>query len=295
MSSKNAVTLLLCGLILTVETLFVFGCGEKQNFRVKSDYDLATELMEQKQFDSAIFIMQGRINRNPKDQRARLLLAASYAGRAGIHLNQFFDVAKELEQFQANQKLERPNQTSMVIDKLKTRTRDRNQLLALQYLKDLNQILIQVDHFLSLFDVIPKIESQNAEQDIRMAVSLLVQEPELNRGALIYRALLKVTLLKHEIQNNQRFSSLFRIESCQLDLNEIDADMRDLRDQFKSIVQDFIRGRHSSIEASVRWAVLEKEINSIFLDLSNNSKQFKSDHVNLGLRLIAYNLGKKCQ
>ena len=280
--------------ILVPMTFLVAACTDKPSSATKSDYSLATELMEQGQFNSAIFIMQGKLDKQPHDQTARLLLASAYAGRANVHLNQFFDVARELDRFELDQSTEKVSSMTVVLDRLILRSQEKSLKEALEFIKELNKVLTRVDHFLSLFDMIPKVSSDSARNDLLLAIDILSKEPNLSGGALIYRALLRLTYLKSEIESNDHLSFLGIDESCRIDPQDLRSRLSEIRLHLEWVVQDFTRGRHKPIQAEVKWQVLKSQLDQMFESVSSTSQLLSAGDLNVGMKSVLQGMGNVC-
>lgn len=243
-------------LLLALSFLSFGGCIPKTDKIERSDYSTATQMMEEGQYSSAIHIMEGRLKHAPFDQKARLLLAAAYAGRAGVHITDFFDFAQELDKVTKLSQKYGPESSLGVIQNLKSRTQNRDQKNALELLEGIYNALFQLNNFLRAFELVPSLKNAASVQDLNAAIHILDGDSKLTGGSALYRGLLRVVLLKHDTFSANLFKSL---GECQINTQAVEQDLRYIQHQTIRILSDLYIGSGSE----AKKAQTQKQLNSI--------------------------------
>ncbi len=253
--------LFLFPVMLVAGALSLASCSKNHvQASAETDYDYAVRLLDHGQYSAAIEVMEGHISTAPDDGRARLLLASAYAGRAGVQLTDFFDLAKEL--------MRASKSDPHGLDGLKKTD-------AMEFLDRLYKALHRLENFLRAFNLVPDVRSDRQVQDLRTAVQILNEDQgsNLSRGAILYRGLLKIVLLKHSLRHE---SPLDLTRNCKLPVAATAQRIHRLYDDVRSVFDDVAEGTaqpRTRRQIHQAAADLEKSFARVLDALEN----FKSD------------------
>lgn len=284
---------------ITLITLSLLAGGllscERRSTSPKSEYDHAVHLLDTGQYNSAIFIMQERLNKDPEDERARQLLAAGYAGRAGIFLRDFVNfVEVVIDSFRASEAyLE--NRALQLTERFLNKTSDPGIQDFLQTFSSLLKALYRLEEILGAFDRVPKIESLTAANDLKKAVQILDGSKsndsriQLSQENLLYRALLRITVLKYDLRNSY---DLAHPTECHIQPEKLMQDTSSVRREVIFILQDLAESAQSDSSKSKILKIAE-DINEKFTSLFQNLKIGPEDRP-LNLTDLLLEFGRSC-
>ena len=157
------------------------GCANKREAeKSRSDVDRATFLIDQGQYSEAIFSLSEKLKAEPEHQKARLLLASAYAGRAGLKFLDFKLFASQVTSWNGH---DDPKLFS-----------SKNKIL-----QSVAQTIWQIQRFSQAFETVPAPSSKTGIGDIRKALAILDESGRLSDGPSLYRALLRVVVFKYDI------------------------------------------------------------------------------------------------
>lgn len=256
-----------------------------------SDYELATQYMSDQQYSSAIVLLEGRLRQFPSDQQAKFLMAAAYAGRAGILISQFIDVGSELNRLLNPGRSRQPIPVS-IYKQLRNRTTQAEQIKVLENLDQIHSILLETENFLQFFDRLPKLSTPQSVEDVEAALLILNQIEDLEKGRLIYRGLIKLILLKYMLNHMKWLPALVSADFCHINHQQMNKDIQFLQINLQDILLDLVIGREAPDESMRKTQEIKQFIQNTFdpiadfIVLHNSSSQILNE--------IAKQVGQVC-
>lgn len=173
-------------------------------------YD-GNELIDNHRYDDAIRLFSSRITQNSNDTESRVLLASTYAARNGISLAKFVGVARVISNAPAANKS-----------------------------AGISGMLAQLNMVFSSLAALPDLESPSAHFDILTAVVVMPDKPGASYGYYLYRALLRLVLLKDDLRYRHK------LNPKQIDCTVSDASLQrwleGLGAKFSLILDDVAKG-----------------------------------------------------
>lgn len=199
-------------------------------------------LIDQQLFDEAIFTLARDLQIFPNNPRARILLASAYAARNGIVLVRFTAIAKNL---------------SVLANAAPPAGEGGPTPLEL---------------IMAAFQQIPVLTTPQALDDINQAVAVL-DGPGIQRGALLFRAILKIVIFKFNYLNG----NLIRPETgCKIDPREYQQWMMGLEAQLQSAVSDVQQGMADpKIKAQIEG--FKVDINKTMTGMASSVDDYSDD------------------
>lgn len=135
------------------------------------------DLIDNHRYEDAIQLYSGRIRKNPEDAESRVLLASTYAARNGIVLSRFIGVAQVI--------MAGPSQKQQ---------------------SGLSAMLAQMNIALKAIVVLPDLSGPAAVADLRAAVEVMTDSPGASYGYYLYRAILRLVILKDDLRHQNVLS-----------------------------------------------------------------------------------------
>ena len=204
--------------LIAFALLMMAGCANKrESEKSRSEIDRAASLIDQAQYSEAIYVLNTAVKKTPGDQRARLLLASAYSARAGLR---FLDFRKFAAQVQSWSSSDEP-----------TLFTTRNRVL-----QSVVRIIWQVQRFSQAFETVPAPSSVGGYDDLRSALAVLEEAGELTGGASLYRALVRVVIFKHDI--NERYG-IVPINGCGVDLPKLIRWFTEVGEELERMMTDY--------------------------------------------------------
>jgi hypothetical protein len=213
-------------LLLTILGALAVACTDDK--KSASAYDEANELMDRGAYSQSIAFLEPELERAPGDQQLRVLLAASYAGRAGITMQGYIDLAQEIVRTARSTEDFLAGRQGQGILSLKDRASDPNKKRALQFVESIYKASIRLNNFLYAFESIPVPNTVAGERDLRSAIEILDGDQRLQGGRALYRGLLRLSQLKLDVRTRYNFDYM----------SDCDINMRFLRGQFVGLKED---------------------------------------------------------
>lgn len=211
-------------------------CTSKTSKQQISDYEVAMELLAQGRNDEAIQLMDERLSNNPRDMRARRLLANAYAARAGIYLADFTDFARLL--------IETSNEVDALLDRqggllsqLKGRGDDQSRIV--MAFARIMRATLRIDGLMRSFEFLPVPHTPEQWRDLQAAITVLDGEPRYRGGPALYRALLRISFFKYDLHDRYDFSHL---RKCSMNVRKLARQVDDIRVDVSRILRDISFG-----------------------------------------------------
>ena len=147
------------------------GCNGSKPAEDVTSNDRALSLIDQKNYNDAIVLLNKRLETNPQDNEARLLLASALAGKNGIIMTRFIQLAKTL----IGKGQSRPLEGS-------------SKWQALEW---------QIKFARSAFEGIPELNS-HSYSELHYALQVL-RDGVSSPGSYLFRAILRLGVFKYEV------------------------------------------------------------------------------------------------
>lgn len=268
--------------------LLVCACGlvacSGNDRQALSYYDQANQHIENRNFDSAIALMNDQIRKNPYDKKARVILASAYAARAGISINSYVDLVQSLIDSEKN-----TDHTVKALSQLRAQAHSNEERDLIDVLIDFNQALLKVTDFLIKFEKIPTIHSQEQYEDLQKALGVLSESYVPEAGPSLYRGLLHIVVFRYHIQEYYRFPE---VKACHTDLSELYEKVRYFRSEIRQILGDFARGAQK-LERSQQIKSIASSIDETMEKVTQKlSKYAESGETDISLFLLPF--GVEC-
>src|SRR5690606_12476429 len=126
--------------------------------------------IEQGHFESAISLMRDLLRKNPKDQKARVILASAFAARAGLYVTSYMDLAQDLIETKERQKQERG---LAVFQRLRDKAHSTTEKDLIDTLDQFNRALWVVSDVIQKFEKIPEVQTKKQYADLKAAAHVL--------------------------------------------------------------------------------------------------------------------------
>ncbi len=219
-------------------SLVIISCTVQPDPTPQDEYDEANQQITNGNFNSAISTMTERLNHDPRDKRARLILASAYAARAGIFMKDFIAIGKIVSEKQKQSDESWKNNQGRVYDEMLKLMSDDQLKDAAETLARVDKTVYQVKEMVATFEMIPSIKSENI-YDVQKAVNVLDVEPNYRDGPSLYRGLLRLLLLRAQLDKNY---GLTEFQKCKINFELAAAGFLRLQIEVKKLLQDFILG-----------------------------------------------------
>jgi hypothetical protein len=210
---------LLTALVMLVTST---GCSRSENGgkRTSDELSRANFLIDKKQYSEAIYILNSRLERNPQDQKTRVLLASAYSGRAGLSMASFAVFAHEVDKWRQ-------------IDELLPVVDDGS------WIQTVAKISFRLQVSLRAFDALPILSLPEAVADLDLALKTLDGAGRIFAGMSIFRALVRVVYFKHQLVSQYRPKLL---PACKIASGELTTWLTSVSTEVGKIVDDVAYG-----------------------------------------------------
>jgi hypothetical protein len=226
-------------LLLLLVAFSLVGCPSRSDREKEDPYREASTAIDNRDYATAIALMNSELARNPEDSKARVILASAYAARAGIHLRRFIDFSREIVSSSKDAERLLENRGLVVFEKLKSRLTERDQISAVEIFEHVYKAAWWVSNLLRRFDSIPVIKGQRSLDDLRMAVATLSTGTITEGGPSLYRGLLRLTLMRNDFKDDLRWPEL---KQCRLNLAQSIQRINRIHAMLRDILFDFAYG-----------------------------------------------------
>lgn len=250
-----------------------------------SYYDQANQHIENRNFESAIALMNDQIRKNPYDRKARVILASAYAARAGIYIDSYVDLVQSLIDSEKNS-----GHTTKALEQLQSQAHTKEERDLIDVLIDFNQALLRVTDFLIKFEKIPTIQSENQYEDLQRALDALSEPYAPEAGPSLYRGLLHIVVFRYHLQEYYRFPE---VKSCHTDLSELYEKFTHFRTEVTQILADFVRGSQK-LDRSQKLEAIASSLDDNLEKVAHKlSKYSESGETDISLFLLPF--GVECE
>ena len=244
-------------------------CTYKPNQSTAPDLvEEASHLIDQGREDEAIARLEPALASQPLNLRYRTTLASAYGSRAGISLVGMAPFMKALDEHLKQPPGLQNKSLNRFLDWLQSRAQDENSKQAVAVASSLYRGLVQADQIVSLFDQIP-LPKEGGKKDLIKALDLMVQGGALREGPSLYRAILRLVLLKSHWSRSHFLPSL---QKCVVDRDELRSDLKDLHGTLKGILVDVQNGMSRLSQQGSLNSKIE-DLNSVFLRIDHDIRR----------------------
>ncbi len=176
--------------------VFLLGSGLScQNSQTKEDEEdqkiaKATRMIDDGNYDGAISLLESYLSTQTAGERVKITLASAYAGRAGVRVENFWDLLIGFDAFDPHKKPEVIEHLIPLEKRPRGLSEDEKKLL-----DRLNSAWNEFRFLQRKADKVPLVDPAK-RGDLMRARDLLADTP--SRGSKLYRALLTVSFLKSD-------------------------------------------------------------------------------------------------
>jgi hypothetical protein len=210
------------GLCLVCIMMMPACSGQSDNSNQTDELKRASDLIDQKQYSEAIYVLTDRLKRDPKETRARVLLASAFAARAGLQMQSFTNFAGELQKWNK-------------VDELMPLAEYSDPTI----FDEVARIALRIEIVIRAFDSIPVPTGQAAIDDLDQGFEVLTQGGVLSGGPSFYRALLHISVFKQKMMTTYRPRY---IVGCQIETNDLLTWLSLMQAELTGIVEDISNG-----------------------------------------------------
>ena len=180
----------------------------------------AQSLINQGNDSEAIFILTKVVKDTPQNLNARTMLASAYAHRGGMILLRYKNFAAEILKWDKSKDYGLLNSGDPVVSAL-------------------SKTLWHIQLVIRAFDSIPVSGSPSSYDDLKQALQVLDEGGRLTGGPSIYRALLRLTIFKHDLSTKYR---LQKTADCQIQKDQIVHWLESIHDDLENLITDVAYG-----------------------------------------------------
>lgn len=231
-------------------------CTSKKNKSPESSTVIiqeAEQKIHQSQYDEAEADLKNLLQSEPKNARAKVVLASLYVHRAGVRIEDHIHL-EEIINF-------KPSSTDTYIEpsfiKNFSDSTDKNLKQIGDVLNQLNSTLLQMKSWQEKLNQLPEINQQQAD-DLKLAIKIIQplslstikndnslplvnQNEQVTEGMILYRSVIKIYLFKF-LWKEDKFLPLFHRKVCQSPLENLKQGFKDLEFYVTDLLQDFSIG-----------------------------------------------------
>lgn len=233
------------------------GPGKNQN-QATTELEIAEEKIHQEQYVEAEKDLQKYLTAHPKDPRATVVLASLYSHRAGLRVQDYFQLEKTISA--------KPSEAENLLQQtyLKVWMNSKNQTLKAlgETLMQLNLQLLRAQSWQEKMDQLPDFTPTQAE-DLLRAIKILSElqfkvgqgqqvsnGPPVTEGMILYRGVIKIYYFKF-LWSQGEFKSLLGPGLCQSSLTQVSTLFNRVSDYLVDVLADFAVGLPKSSEQSL--------------------------------------------
>ncbi len=223
--------------ILTIViTALSMGCSENLGQRPANEYEQANQYISDGNYNTAIAVMNERLYDNPEDRDARLILASAYAARAGIFMNQYYDMGQRIVEKINQAETFWASHSANVFDRLEKSASSDEQRGLLSTFQNVYKVVFQINQLIGIFNLVPKLLEAD-RRDLAQAVHILNGDQNFGGGAILYRGVLKLALLKNNL--GAKYGAL-GFEECTINLARVSKQLVELQFETGDMMKDFV-------------------------------------------------------
>lgn len=249
----------------------------------------ALKSIDRGDYNRAIEILTGLLNSRPFDRTLRVQLASAYAARAGLKLDSYIGLARELVDSSRDLEKLYEDRIAGLLKEYKHNARTQSEVDAVETLDRIYRTSFRLANLIRQFRAIPVLRKPLAIADLKQAVSILAVEPELVGGAALYRALLRVTVVRSSFETDQR---ILQARNCRIQYGPAMAFITDLHQDVRGVLLDL--GRSTS--RSSRKSEMEKATQNLDKSVNELTERARAHTFNgeIDIREVIFAFGGRC-
>jgi hypothetical protein len=206
-----------------VSIMMMLACsGQSDRSNESDELKRASDLIDQKQYSEAIYILTDRLKRAPQEVRARVLLASAYAARAGLKMQTYTDFAGELQKW------------NKIDDLIPLAAYSEPSVF-----DEVARVAFRIEIVIRAFYSIPVPTSAPAIEDLNQGFQILTEGGVLSGGPSFYRALLHISVFKQKMMTTYRPKY---IVGCQLATDDLLTWIALVQGDLNGIIEDVSKG-----------------------------------------------------
>ena len=192
--------------------------------------------MQHNQPDEATLILEELIATNPYNREGRMALASSYLAKAGLSFDKFMGLARTLEETDSDREIfERYSAPAHYLQRQGGEDGKRLAALMMAY----NRGIYVFDRVIRSIEQVPAIDGHQASS-VEMAIETLNQSPDVDRGMSLFRAVLRIVLLKYNWDQRKYFEVIH--DCSDVEVSHLQGGFRDLVVDLEEFVEDLKNG-----------------------------------------------------
>lgn len=246
-------------------SLFITACGATWEDRTPSEYDRAVKFIDQKEYNSAILLLDSLLQKNPKDQQARILLSSAYVGRSGLSFRELIAMSQNIGQNKGKTSSIKLNSHEQKALKTINHLKIKNQNKTLYVLEKIYSSRIFINSFLNSFATIPNINKASQVLDLQHAINHLEATTNLSRGLVLYRGLLRIVIFNYNLANEYNFKESI---NCKTNTYELSVIINDMFYDINNILIDLSHGTLSQRKQKIIKDTI-KECDKYYASINN--------------------------
>lgn len=212
---RSRIKILIC--VALVGSGAILGCSGKRQ-ETNSAGEQAAKAIQAGDYTAAIIELSNALARNPNDKRIRIQLASAYAGRAGLPLQSFIGLGRELAN--ATRDVDRmfEQRLASIMTVIRNNMKNKAEAQTILVIEQVYMGSLRLSTILRQFEAVPIVRTPMQFEDLNQAVFILAGDQTIVGGGALYRALLRVAALRYRLEND---IDRIRIRNCKADLNAI--------------------------------------------------------------------------
>lgn len=258
MSAQNSTSKFVISLLFV--SICWSGCAyKKDDTQTKQDrLNQAAEKIQKSNYDEAESELQDYLREHPDHARAKVLLASLYAHRAGLRIRDYFKLERVIN---SKPVMTEPYIQNSVIETLNQNPDEKIKKVA-GYLKQLNEVIIQAQHWNQKINELPTWTDAQA-LDLDKAIQVLNEldenrvesEPDPERrvteGMILYRGVLRIYQFKY-FWTTDHFLPIYAKSVCTTAVKTLEGRVSALALFIESALSDFAVGLPSSRKSTLQ-------------------------------------------
>ncbi|MCB0349537.1 MAG: hypothetical protein KDD38_00025 [Bdellovibrionales bacterium] len=276
-------------ILAIVFTALSIGCSGELQAPIESEYDQANQQISEGNFNTAIAIMSQRLEDDPSDRVARLILASAFAARAGVFMNQYYDIGQQIAAKIKGAEVYWATHSKLIFNRIEENAKSSEQKSLLAAFESVYKIIYQINELIGIFSIIPTLSPAD-HRDLQQAVSILIVEPNYMGGAILYRGLLRLALLKNDLRTKYE---MLGMANCEVNLSVLANQLYSLQKDVTGVMSDFIS---SSVKENKQSALFRTtaQINKNF-DSARGALNSLSVANTIDVSILTVQFGGKCK
>lgn len=201
-------------LFFCVAFSFLAACAPEKREHTESKKVEAYRLIDEQRTDEAVELLEDSLRKDPENAEYKVVLASAYAHKSGFRIQALIPAVAKAKSF-------KQEDTQLV--KTITKAKEGGRAAAIMQLA---RVFNQFSEFLKIYHILPELQNETQKIYLQHAVDLLSSlGKDLKPEDALYKAVLEVLLLKHELSDQLvgEFSAEADYDKCALNLSGINA------------------------------------------------------------------------